>query len=576
MTETIGIDIGSHSIKIVVLKKTKKGVFLTFLGHRDIPKGIEQDDTKTISSFLKLFMEEIGIKTKKVNMTLSGAGIQIRRMVMPSIPKKELMEAIRWEMKSYLPFPVEEATFRFHVIDRFTQDNSKKLDLLVVASPSNLIEKTLTIANEAGLELNCLDVNAFSLWNTLLFLNEIKINETVALLDFGAKKTNLYLFKDGILQFGREFTPSSNDLSQAIMEEIPSKEEPDLLFELAEKIKDKIGIPLELESTKKEEIPIDQSRLMFAIRPILEKWVSEINRSIEYYRIQFYGEHIDRILICGGGSNLKNLSSYLSRELKLPVKIFNPLSEILYDTKNVDIKLIDEKGPAFCAALGAAILEPKKINFLPEKASFFEKISSDRFIFTGIPILTLILYLFLVWQSETKLTCLQRESGDKMIKVAKAESLLSEMSRLKEKEEKIKNDLSLFPTLITEPVPFGDILSEINEIIPTNVTLTILELGAETKNQKTNPKHSFTTKDEPKKNNILYLSGLAFGNDIQTLSAISKIIDGLERLPRFKNVKLLSTGEIKNYNQFASQFEIICDISLPNESSKEGLGKKGI
>lgn len=576
MKEIIGLEIGSHSIKILVLKKTKKRLFLTHLGHRNIPEGIDHEDTKTISSILKLLAEEMGIKTKKVNLTLSGPEIQIRRMVMPSIPKKELIGAIRWEMKSFLPFPVEEATFRFHIIDQFIQDKTKKLDLLAVACPSNLIDRTISITNEAGFDVKYLDVNAFSLWNTLLFTNEIKIGETVALLDFGAKKTNLYLFKDGILQFGREFTPSGDDLTNAIMEEIPFKEDPHLLFEMAERIKEEIGIPLNSELIKKGEILIDPSRLMFVIRPLLEKWVSEINRSIEYYRIQFYGEHIDRILICGGGSGLKNLSSYLSRELRLPVSNFNPLLEIIYDPKKVDKKLIDQKGSTFSASFGVAISETKKINFLPEKASLLERVSLDKIIFTGIPILILFLYLLLIWQNENKLKRLKIEFDDKKAKLAKVESLISEMNRLKEKEKKIENDLSLFPSMTIRPIPFGEILLEINELIPANVTLTVLEIGSEIKSKMFNPSSALPKEGELKGKSILYLSGLAFGNDIQALSAISKIIDGLESSQRFKNVKLLSTSENKNYNRLSFQFEIICEIFLPIEPFKaEGLKKKG-
>ena len=42
MAETIGLDIGSHSIKLVGLKRTSKGVFLTCFGMRKIPHGIDR------------------------------------------------------------------------------------------------------------------------------------------------------------------------------------------------------------------------------------------------------------------------------------------------------------------------------------------------------------------------------------------------------------------------------------------------------------------------------------------------------------------------------------------------------
>ena len=60
---------------------------------------------------------------------------------------------------------------------------------------------------------------------------------------------------------------------------------------------------------------------------MLEKLAAEIGRSLDYYRNQFNEERIDRILLTGGGANLKNIVSYLASELRLPVEHFNPLEK---------------------------------------------------------------------------------------------------------------------------------------------------------------------------------------------------------------------------------------------------------
>ena len=48
MSETIGLDIGSHSIKLVGLKMTSKGPFLTCVGMKEIPPGKDKEDVKTV------------------------------------------------------------------------------------------------------------------------------------------------------------------------------------------------------------------------------------------------------------------------------------------------------------------------------------------------------------------------------------------------------------------------------------------------------------------------------------------------------------------------------------------------
>ena len=87
MTETIGLDIGSHSIKLVGLKMTSKGPFLTCLGVREIPPNNDKEDVNAISEILKALVKEVGLKTKKVNLVVSGSGVQVKRISVPSLPK---------------------------------------------------------------------------------------------------------------------------------------------------------------------------------------------------------------------------------------------------------------------------------------------------------------------------------------------------------------------------------------------------------------------------------------------------------------------------------------------------------
>ena len=114
MAETIGLDIGSHSIKVVGLEMTSKGPFLAHAGIKEIPYGEQREDPAFVSEAIKALFREIGLKPGKVNLTVSDPSIHIRRITLPSMPKSELREAVRWEMKSHLPFPVESAQIDYH------------------------------------------------------------------------------------------------------------------------------------------------------------------------------------------------------------------------------------------------------------------------------------------------------------------------------------------------------------------------------------------------------------------------------------------------------------------------------
>jgi hypothetical protein len=92
------------------------------------------------------------------------------------------------------------------------------------------------------------------------------------------------------------------------------------------------------------------------------------------------------------------------------------------------------------------------------------------------------------------------------------------------------------------------------------------------------PQEGKSQRDEDRE---LYITGVAFGNDVRCLTALAQIIERLERSPLFKNVKLVSADENKLYTQPGAGFEIACDINLDNPPSPpvtkerlEGLRKE--
>jgi type IV pilus assembly protein PilM len=564
MPEIIGLDIGSYSIKLVGLKMTSKGPFLTHVGMKEIPPGTDKEDVDKLSQILKALFKEAGLETKKVRLTVSGSGVHFKRISVPSLPKAELKEAVRWEIKDHLPFPVETAQIDFHILNEYVEDNVKKLDLITVACPKHLVDRTLSIAERAGLQPIHLDVAPFALWNTLSAWDRIKKEETVALIDMGAEKTGIYIFKDGLLQFSREVTPAGVDITRAVMEGIGSSGEAQPIYERYEKIKQEIGIPSEPSQERMSDKSASLSKLSFLVRPVLERLAAEIGRSLDYYRSQFNEERIDRILLTGGGANLKNIVSYLANELRLPVEHFNPLKKILFDSKKIDAQLLDQVGSAFTIAVGLGFTEPKRIELLPAEEPFLSKVQIGKLIPVLAPLITLFIFLAIIWHTNGQVTALQKERDVKMAKIANLDTLQTKLKLLREKDLQMKEKLSQFPSSMIVSVPYRDILRGFNDILPDNVTLTLISVQSKGKPLKKGasppkPQEGESQKDEDRE---LYITGVVFGSDVRCLTALAQIIERLERSPLFKNVKLVSADENKLYTQPGAGFEIVCDINL--------------
>jgi Tfp pilus assembly protein PilN len=304
--------------------------------------------------------------------------------------------------------------------------------------------------------------------------------------------------------------------------------------------------------------------------------MAEIARSLDYYRNQSHLERIDRLFLTGGGANIKNVATYLSETLRLPVERLNPFDKILSDAKKIDAQLLDQKGPAFAGALGVALPDRRQIELLPAKEPYWSKARMERWIPRLAALITLLAFIWIIWDLSAQVATLKKERDEKMTKVRTLEMLQANLTLLKEKENRMKADLSLFPSSTIAPVPFQKALTRVSQIVPDNVTVTLLAIQSDKK-----PSDERPPKEESPPNGAyeLQIKGIAFGSDFHCLTALARIIEELEKSSLFKNAKLVSADENKSYNQPGVGFEIICDLehesNPPSVSSRTGFSKEG-
>ena len=80
---SIGLDIGTHSIKLVGLRHTPKGVFLTHSAVRELPLEAmgEKGSKEVIAEKIKALFQEENFRAKKVFIGVSGAEVTIKAQV---------------------------------------------------------------------------------------------------------------------------------------------------------------------------------------------------------------------------------------------------------------------------------------------------------------------------------------------------------------------------------------------------------------------------------------------------------------------------------------------------------------
>jgi type IV pilus assembly protein PilM len=91
-------------------------------------------------------------------------------------------------------------------------------------------------------------------------------------------------------------------------------------------------------------------KLFNAAAPVLEELVSEIRRSIDYYRSR--GGDVQQVEICGGGAKIKGLASYLTRSLGIACDTYDPTRRLNINARKVPPAFVEEHREEFAVAIG--------------------------------------------------------------------------------------------------------------------------------------------------------------------------------------------------------------------------------
>ena len=122
----VGLDLGRSSITAVRLRHQTGGSELLQVSLDTLPEGLIQEgevrDVEALAYAIKEFWKTHKIKGKKVTLGLANQKVVVRTLEFPLLEEKELRSAIEFQAQDYIPIPVEEAVFDFHVLGRFTDE----------------------------------------------------------------------------------------------------------------------------------------------------------------------------------------------------------------------------------------------------------------------------------------------------------------------------------------------------------------------------------------------------------------------------------------------------------------------
>jgi type IV pilus assembly protein PilM len=337
--DIVGVDIGSHSMKLVQLRQEKSGWRLVNLGMAQLPPESIVDntimDSSSVVDCLTNLAESQSLKTKNVATAVAGHSVIIRKIKLPVMTEVEAEASIEWEAEQYIPFEISEVNLDFQIIGQDSQDSSE-MDVVLVAAKKDFVNEYVAVFQEAGFTPLIMDIDGFALENAFQ-LNYDQEEDVVALVNLGASSMNINVLKNGISVFTRDIQVGGNTFNQEIQKQLG------ITGPEAETVKLGGDLP-----------DVDTSEVATVLQETMDHVSQEIQRSLDFYSATSSDDKIQKVFLSGGVAKTDGCLKNLQDRLGVPVELLNPFRRIAIDENHFDMEYVQAVSPFFALGVGLA------------------------------------------------------------------------------------------------------------------------------------------------------------------------------------------------------------------------------
>ncbi|MFZ2153137.1 MAG: type IV pilus assembly protein PilM [Microgenomates group bacterium] len=338
MSNTIGLDIGIGSIKLVSISNSTSGMVLDSIGETKTP---QVDWTKNdpsgkamteVANAIKLLLGDLKIKPTQVVTSLPEDEVVSRLIRLPPLKESEVRDALKFEAETFVPYPLDQVSIDYEVLET---DESGRLTVFAIAARNELIASYVKLFKILGIDLAALESPAVAMRRAVV--ESVSATAGMLLVDMGEKYSDIVCINASKVYFTRAMSVGGESLTRAISINLG------LDMASAEEYKKAYGLKeMELEGKIKN-----------AITPVFTSMAEEIRRALASFRDE-QNKPADLLVLSGGGANLPGLAEELTKILGIEVQVIQPFVKM--NTTKIVLPLdLTTEGCRFSLAVGLAL-----------------------------------------------------------------------------------------------------------------------------------------------------------------------------------------------------------------------------
>ena len=342
VTWMVGIDIGSHSVKAVLLSKKDELYRLEAFAVEAMPKGamVERSiqDIESVGRVIHKIRKKMPKAVTQAAVAVSGQTVITKVIFMDvSLSDSELESQIEIEADSLIPYPLDEVSLDFEKLDINEADPSK-VNVLLSAARTESVEARAGALDAGGFEPKVVDVESYALSRTMTLctnaLPEDAEDKIVAFIDVGASTTLFSVVQKGKTIYTRDQVFGGEQYTKTIVSYYNKS------FDEAEQAKITGDLP--------------PNYTFEVLAPFQTTFLQQVRRAVQMFLTTSGNDQLDYIVLSGGTSLIQGIDRLLIDELGIHSIIIDPFADMELSPE-MDRELLDKHRAQLAVASGLAL-----------------------------------------------------------------------------------------------------------------------------------------------------------------------------------------------------------------------------
>ncbi len=310
----IGLDISDLSLKLVQLKKAGHKIQIQAIGRKKLPAGLIQNGQILNQEAVAKALNELLAKPDYGNVSSDSAVVCLPdektfiKLINIEKTPNNLPDIISSEIEKNVPIEIKNMYFDWQLI----AEDAQTSQVLIGAAPKNIVNQYIDLISRTKLNVLAMEIETTAICRALLKEEFPRYNQEVRknyfVIDIGAKRTSLTVYAQNTIVFSISLPISGAEITDIIAKNL------EIDKEQAEKAKIICGLD------KKRAKGIVSDILSDMINGLIAK-IKDAAEFIENYYPAY--SNIDEILLCGGGSNIKDLPEIIGQAVSIPTRTAN-------------------------------------------------------------------------------------------------------------------------------------------------------------------------------------------------------------------------------------------------------------